>query len=283
MPIWADPRRGENVRLVADDDLSLLATFVAPPAARPTAHDLAAVPEADLERLAAVCVRDLPGVRVVTKLEEAAALMDAGADVVASHAHMIRPLGDDALEPDERWVAPQLAPNISLIGPSAFPGAPAELAASLAALQQLAYGHGHPDRGRIVEAQVDGSLLRLVSGELHGEVDDDLSSLAVDDASGTLLAAVIVVDFPRLLEEWSGGPWVVELVRVPGLRGALGPSPIGRALLARAVAVAHLSGHAAIGAAVNAADPAKRMVERLGFADAFHRVTLDLPGAWPRA
>lgn len=268
MPIWADPARGEQVRLLADDDLSLLATFVAPPAARPTAADMRAVAGTDLGRFAAVAVRDLPGVRVTTRLDEAAALTQAGAAVVGSNVHMVRNrLQDDP--PPLRWAAPHLAAGLEVVGVESVDEG------ELATAQRLACPPGHPDHESTIDAQDAGMLHALLSGQLFGPVYPDASA-AVVDGDGRVMAALIATTWEGIGEEWPGGPWVVDMFAV---RGA--PLLLGRSLLARAVAVIALDGHDAVGLTVSATNRARRLYERLGFHDAFYRVTLDLPGAWP--
>ena len=268
MPIWADPARGERVRLLADDDLSLLATFVAPPAPRPTAADLRAVPGTDLDRLAQVAARDLPGVRVITRLDEATALTEAGATVIGSTVHMIR----DRLQEDPpplHWAGPHLAAGLVPVGVETVPED------DLAAAQLLAFGPGHVDHQATLEAQAAGQLHALLAGELLGPLYTDAST-AVLDPDGRVVASLLATHWEGIGDEWSGGPWLVDLFTVPGA-----PLLLGRSLLARAVAVASLDGHPAVGLTVSATNRARRMYERLGFRDAFYRVTLDLPGDWP--
>jgi len=268
MPIWADPSRGGQVRLLADDDLSLLATFVAPPALRPTAADLRAVPGTDLARFAEIAARDLPGVRVTTRLDEAAALTEARALVVGTTVHMVR--GDlQGNFPPLRWTAPHLASGLELVGVESLDEE------DLAAAQRLAFGPGHPDHRTTLEAQELGQLHALLAGELVGPHYADASAAVVDD-DGRMIAGLLATLWEGIGDEWSGGPWLVDLFTVPGA-----PLLLGRSLLARAVSVAALDGHDAVGLTVNASNRARRMYERLGFRDAFYRVTLDLPGAWP--
>jgi hypothetical protein len=268
MPIWADPKRGETVRLLADDDMTLLATFVAPPGVRPTAADLRLVEGTDPARFAEIAARDLPGVRVLTRLDEAEALVRVGATVVTTSVHMIR----DRLQEDEpplRWAAPQLPPGVRLTAVD-------RPAAEIAAAQVRAYPPGHVDHDSTVEAQATGMFDALLAGDLMGPIYDDASALLVD-AEDHIVGALIVTLWPAIGEEWQGGPWGVELFRLP----EAGPGPVGRGLLARAVAVAHLDGHDAIGLTANAANRACSLVyERLGFAARFHRVALDLAGVW---
>ncbi len=268
MPVWADPARGARVRLLADDDLTLLATFVAPLALRPTAADLRAVPGTDLARLAAVAARDLPGVRVTTRLDEAAALTEARALVVGTTVHMVR-ADLQADPPPLRWAGPHLTAGREAVGVEAVDED------QIAAAQRVAFGPGHPDHEPTVEAQDLGQLHALLAGELFGPLYADAST-AVVDAEGRVVACMVATLWEGIGEEWPGGPWLVDLFSVPG-----SPLLLGRALLARAVAVAALDGHAAVGLAVNATNRARRLYERLGFRDAFHRVTLDLPGFWP--
>ena len=96
------------------------------------------------------------------------------------------------------------------------------------------------------------------------------------DAGGNLVAALMATHWEGIGDEWRGGPWLVDLFTVPGA-----PLLLGRSLLTRAVVVASLDGHEAVGLTVSAGNRARRMYERLGFREAFYRVVLDLPGAWP--
>jgi len=270
MPIWADPARGPAVRLVADDDMTLLGMFVAPPAVRPTAADLRMVAGTDPARFAEIVRRDLPGVRTLTRMQEAAALVDAGAEVVSTAVHMVRPrLQDDP--PPLSWAGPTLAAGIRMTPVDR----PVE---EIAAAQRLGFPAGHPEHEATLEAQASGALESLLAGDLMGPVYDDASALLVD-ADDEIVACLIVTLWEGIGEEWKGGPWGVDLFRLPGA----GPGLVGRALLARAVTVAHLDGHGAMGLTVDAGNRARLLYERLGFRSAFHRVTLDLPGAWPAA
>jgi len=268
VPIWADPARGERVRLLADDDLSLLAMFVSPPSARPTAADLRAVAGTDLNRFAALAIRDMPGVRVTTQPAEAAALLAAGATLDRTLVHMVR-RSLQADPPPLQWAAPHLAAGLDLVGVEA-----ADLH-ELAAAQRLAYGPGNPDHEAVTLAQENGTLQALLAGDLLGPVYADASSLVRGD-HGRTVACLVATQWEGIGEEWSGGPWVADLFKVPG-----GPPKLGRSLLERAVAVCALDGHDAVGLSVNAANPARRLCHDLGFGDAFARVSLDLPGAWP--
>lgn len=268
VPIWADPARGERVRLLADDDMTLLATFVVPPTSRPTAADLRAVPGTDLARLARVARRDLPGVHVTTRLDEAEALAAAGATVQGTLVQMVR----DGLQED-----PPPLPWAALHLPAGFEASGVEAADrdDLAAAQRRAYGPGHPDQRATVEAQEAGVLEGMLAGRLFGPVLSDASTLVLDDEGG-IAACLVVTLWAGIGEEWAGGPWVVDVFKVPGT-----PPGLGRSLLERAVAVGALDGHDAIGLSVHGANPARRLYERLGFRDAFSRVSLVLPGDWP--
>ncbi len=116
MPIYADPPHGPAVRLVADDDLTMLATFVAeparPPAVPPHAADLRAVVGTDLSRLARVLTADLPGARVSTGPDVAAALVAAGARPLGSTVVLDWDL--EARPPPLEWAAPELPPGLRL-------------------------------------------------------------------------------------------------------------------------------------------------------------------------
>lgn len=267
MPIWADPARGEQVRLLADDDMTLLGMFLAPPSARPTAADMRVVPGTDMGRFAEVAIRDLPGARVTTRLDEAAALVAAGASVGLTLVHMVR----DRLEEDPpplRWAAPDLAAGLEMV--------PIETLAEddLATAQRLAFGPGHPEHQATLEAQGAGRLHALLTGGLLGPLYSDASA-AVVDATGRIVACLIATQWEGIGDEWSGGPWLVDLFAVPGA-----PLLLGRSLLARAVAVCALDGHAATGLTVNSANRARQLYRRMGFRDSFYRVSLDIPGTW---
>jgi len=268
MPIWADPARGEQVRLLADDDLSLLAMFVSPPSARPTAADLRAVPGTDLKRFAAVAVRDLPGVRVTTRPDEAAALLAAGATLDHTLIHMTL-TGLQAEPPPLSWAAPQLAAGLEMIGVEAAD------ADDLAAAQREAYGPGHPDHEGTIQAQESGVLSALLAGQAFGPLYVDAGAVVVDEA-GRIVAGLVTTRWEGIGEEWRGGPWVVEVFKVPGA-----PPRLGRSLLERAVAVCALDGHECVGLSVNGVNPARRLYQEMGFRHAFSRVSLDLPGRWP--
>jgi len=268
VPIWADPSRGEHVRLVADDDLSLLATFLTLPAARPSAADLRAVPGTDLARLARIAVRDLPGVRVTTRAPEAEALTAAGAVVVGTAVQMVRPrLQEDP--PPLRWAGPHLAADLEMAGLESVGED------DLGAAQRLAFGPGHADHETTLEAQDAGQLHALLAGELLGPIYADASAVVVA-ADGRIVAALIATLSGPIGQEWPGGPWLADVFAVPGA-----PRLLGTSLVARLVAVAALDGHDAVGLGVNAANPARRLYERHGFREALTRVTLDLPGTWP--
>ncbi len=270
MPIWADPARGERVRLLADDDMTLLATFLSPPSSRPTAADLRAVPGTDLERFAAVAMRDMVGVRVTTRLDEAAALAAAGAVLHRTLVHMVRSrLQDDP--PPLRWAAPHLPAGLEMVGVEAVEEE------ALAAAQRAAFGPAHPDHETSLEAQEAGLLHGLLAGEVLGPLYLDASAVVVDQA-GAVMACVLATEWEGIGEEWKGGPWLAEVFTVGGA-----PLLLGRALLARAVSVCALDGHDVVGLAVSATNRARLLYERVGFHHAFYRVSLDVPGTWPQA
>jgi hypothetical protein len=270
MPIWADPARGETVRLLADDDMTLVATFVAPAGIRPTAADFRMVQGTDPAHMARIAARDLPGVRLITRLDEAAALTEVvGATVASTAVHMVR---DDLQRdpPPLRWAAPRLPPGLSLIGLDR----PRD---EIASAQLRAYPPDHPDYESTREAHAVGAFEALLAGDLMGPIYHDASALLVN-RDDRIVGGLIVTLWEGIGEEWPGGPWGVELFRL----SEAGPGPVGRGLLARAVTVAHLDGHGAIGLTASAANRATRVLyPRLGFEPRFHRVTLDLPGTWP--
>jgi len=268
VPIWADPARGEHLRLLADDDLSLLATFVTLAEARPTAVDLRTVPGTDLEHFAEIAARDLTGVRVTTRPGEAAALAAVGGVAVATAVEMVRGRLQ-ADPPPLRWAGPHLAAGLEMVGVEAVPEE------ALAVAQRLAFGPGHPDHEATVEAQEAGHLHALLAGELLGPLYADASAVVVS-GDGRIIAALIATLSGPIGEQWPGGPWLVDVFAVPGA-----PRLLGTARVSRLVAVAALDGHDAVGLGVNADNPARRLYARLGFRDALSHVTLDLPGEWP--
>ncbi len=88
---------------------------------------------------------------------------------------------------------------------------------------------GHVDAHVLAGEDSSAHLDRILSGELGRPHES--SALAVD-ADGRVAGAILVSEFADT-EPPFGGPWVMELFRAPGARGA------GRALLARAL-LAHL-------------------------------------------
>lgn len=271
MPIYADPRRGPAIRLVADYDMTLLAQFVASPGEHPVANYLTAIPDTDLVRMAHLVVRDLPGVRAVTGIDEATELVKLGATVVRSSAFLGRHLSGDQ-QPPERWAAP-LLPAGYTTGPLLTDDVERYYQAQIAA-----YPVGHPDHDGTVICHKNGLLRLILSGKSeYGPVLEDLSA-EVRDSKENLVAAVLVTDWDGGASQWPGGPFVVDLFRSPGTSAGHG---IGLALLKRAVAVASLSQFGGIGLSVTELNPARAVYDKLGFDELFHQVTVDLPGTWP--
>lgn len=155
MPIYADPAHGPAVRLVADDDLTMLATFLAEPPERPGdpphAADLEPVAGTDPYRLAEVLARDLPGVLVTTTPLVADALVASGGQEMNVMVLLDWDLADHL--PHPQWAAPDLGPGLRLVA--------------------------------LAELDVDYD-------SLWGEVLDDPSGAVLDD-EGRELARVVVV------------------------------------------------------------------------------------------
>jgi GNAT superfamily N-acetyltransferase len=196
--------------------------------------------EVDLERAVPVILARLRGYRIAGSEALGHALIAAGA-TRRRHAHEYEhDLQDERPLPDP---------------PPGLRFTPADRpAADLVDAYRAAHPPGHPDlvEGEDVEAELHGHL----SGPLL-----DCSGLAVD-AEGNVVAAILIDDMP------GEGPWIVELFRDPGHRGA------GRALLARALALA--DGLPSLKLTVTHGNPAERLYQELGFRRIYTTLSVDL-------
>jgi hypothetical protein len=243
MPVVPDLDRPERRKLVDADGLPL-ARFVRDARDGRVVADLFEL-EVPVERALPTILAELRGMRVAGSEPLGRALVAAGG-TPARHAHVY---SHDLRERP----TPRLPAGLRF-GAADRPGAdllPAYLAA---------FAHGHPDRMEAEEAEqhLDGILAGKLGPVLEG------SGLAIDAegrVAGAILLAVIAETEPPF-----GGPWVMELFRAPGARGA------GRALLERALSMSEGS----LGLAVTHGNPAERLYAALGFERVFTAFSVDL-------
>ncbi len=190
------------------------------------------------------------------------------------HAHVLT--RDLVCDPaPEAWATPSLAPAIRVVP---LDGARVE---ELDELWSSAFPPGHVDRPS--GSAEDGRS--RVGGLLDGALGPvlDVSGMALDvgagpaDPTGTggrVVAACIVARADG--EAPHGGPWVGELMRLPGERW----SGLGAVLLRRALALATGQGLPALTLVVTEGNPARGLYERLGFRQVLEARTLLLPGGY---
>lgn len=217
-----------------------------------------AVPLAPLEVVVPAVLDQLSG-WWLTSPDEAlnGALLAAGA-VVVRHAHVYTfPLVG---APDGPPVPSPPAPPAGLrIGPID------RSTAQLVPLVLAAYPPGHVDYQGPDPAVEEAELDLLLRGELVGPFLAGASAQITvgdrDDGSGDgeVVAAVIVnrADGDGPL----GGPWVSQVLRLPGERWA----GLGALTLHHALAALAADGETSLGLAVTDGNPARRVYERLGF------------------
>jgi GNAT superfamily N-acetyltransferase len=197
--------------------------------------------EVPVERAVRPILAQLKGYRVAGPVELGRALIEAGG-TPARHAHIYT--HDLAGRP-----VPHPPPGITLtpVDRPATEIVPAYLAA---------HPPDHPDYEVIAAEDSDAWFDSLLAGSLL-----DSSGLAI--ANDTVVGGILIADFagPPF-----AGPWVMELFRDPGHRGA------GRALLERALQ----RSHAPLGLAVSEGNPAARLYERLGFRRVLSTWSVDL-------
>jgi GNAT superfamily N-acetyltransferase len=247
VPIHDDLSRREG-RILTDGEGRQVGRFVA--ASRegfPLADLFELAPGVTVEHAVPAIVAELRGHVLAGDLELGRALLDVGARA-GRHAHvMSRDLVADPAPPE--WQDP-LPPAGLRLTPLDRP------AEDLAAAALAAYPPEHVDNAHL-DRPIDHpkELVDLVAGRSVGPLLR-CSGLAVD-AGGAVVGAVLVNDDDGIPPY--GGPWVTQVFRGPGGRGA------GRALLERALGLATAGGLPALGLAVTHGNPAQRLYEELGF------------------
>lgn len=210
-----------------------------------------AVPLAPLEVVVPAVLDQLSG-WWLTSPDEAltGALLAAGA-VVVRHAHSYTfPLTGS---PDGPPVpVPPEPPDGLAIGP--IDRSPAQLLPLVLA----AYPPGHVDYQGPDPAVEETELDLLLRGELVGPFLPGASA-QVTDGAGEVAAAVIVNRAGGQVP--LGGPWVSQVLRLPGERWA----GLGALALRYALAALAADGETSLGLAVTDGNPARRVYERLGF------------------
>lgn len=220
----------------------------------PAADD--AVPLAPLQVVVPAVLDQLSG-WWLTSPDEAltGALLAAGATVVR-HAHTYTFPLVGAPDGPPVPLPPELPAGLT-IGP--ISRSPAELVPLVLA----AYPPGHVDYQGPDPSVEEAELDLLLRGELVGPylagASVQITSAEPGDGDGEVVAAVIVNRADG--EAPLGGPWVSQVLRLPGDRWAgLGALALGHALAALAAA-----GETSLGLAVTDGNPARRVYERLGF------------------
>jgi len=252
MPVVDDPERPGGRQLL-DARGTVLARFA------PTQHDR--VPYADQlapaagiapERVAAAVVAELRGWRVGADVTFGRRLIAAGAQP-RRHSHVMS--RDLVRDPAPRAWLDEPAPGGLRLTPVDRP------AADLAPACRAAFPPDHPDFADIPDpTRPEIELEEIMSGRLMGGPLLRCSGLAVRE-DGSVAGAILINGKPG--DPPFDGPWITDLFRDPGARGA------GGALLRRALAIATRDGLPALSLAVTHANPARALYAALGFADVF--------------
>ena len=157
----------------------------------------------------------------------------------------------DAVPEDWRRAAARVPRGVVIVRA----GRPAE---DLVAARLRAFGPGHVDHA---PSRAQAAVLsRIVDGREAGPLLD-CSRLAVISADAAVVGVALVTDAPAVGDD--GGPWVADIYRDPDPRLA----GLGTALLCAVMAGAVEAGRDRIGLAVTEGNPARRLYERLGFAE----------------
>jgi len=259
VPIDDDPTRRDG-RILRDGDGREIARFVAAShEGLPTADLFELAPGVTPEAAVPAVLAAFRGRQVSGEPALAHALIEAGARA-GRHAHaMSRDLVADPAPAE--WCDPDPPDGLRLT-PLDRPAA--DLApAALAAYPPDHVDNAHLDRPIDHPRELEGLLAGRAVGPLL-----DCSGLAVD-REGAVVGAVLVNcdDMPPPY----GGPWVTQVFRGPGGRGA------GRALLQRALGLATRDGLPALGLAVTDGNPARRLYEELGFRRVVTSFTVRVP------
>jgi GNAT superfamily N-acetyltransferase len=247
VPIDQDPTRRDG-RLLRDDDGREIGRFVdASQEGLPTADLFELVEGVTVEEAVPVMLVAFRGRQVSGDPVIAQALIAAGARA-GRHAHVLsRDLVADPAPAE--WCDPEPPEGLRLT-PLDRP------AADLAAAAVAAYPPEHVDNAHL-DRPIDHprELESLVAGRAVGPLLD-CSGLAID-LDGAVVGAVLVNR--DAMPPPYGGPWVTQVFRGAGGRGA------GRVLLQRALGLATRDGLSTLGLAVTDGNPARRLYEDLGF------------------
>jgi GNAT superfamily N-acetyltransferase len=245
MPVVADLDRPERRKLVDADGLPL-ARFVHVERDGRVVADLFEL-EVPVERALPTIMAELTGMRVAGPEPLGRALVAAGG-IPARHAHVY---SHDLRERP----TPRLSAGLRF-------AAADRPAADLLPAYLAAYPRDHVDAHVLAGEDSGAHLARILGGGFGRPLEG--SGLAVD-ADGRVVGAILVNEFAEAPPPF-GGPWVMELFRAPGARGA------GRALLQRALSLT--SG--TLGLAVTHGNPAERLYVALGFKRVFTAFSVDL-------
>jgi GNAT superfamily N-acetyltransferase len=245
MPVVGDLDRPERRKLVDADGLPL-ARFVHDARDGHVVADLFEL-EVPVERALPTILAELRGMRVAGSEALGRALVAAGG-TPARHAHVY---SHDLRERP----TPRLPAGLRF-------AATDRPAADLLPAYLSSHPPDHVDAPVIAGEDSRAHLSRILNGELGPSLHG--SALAID-GDGRVVGAILVNEFVKTDPPF-GGPWVMELFRAPGARGA------GRALLERALAVTE----GTLGLAVTHGNPAERLYVALGFQRVFTAFSVDL-------
>jgi GNAT superfamily N-acetyltransferase len=245
MPVVPDLDRPERRKLVDADGVPL-ARFVHVERDGRVVADLFEL-EVPVERALPTILAELRGMRVAGTEALGHALVAAGASA-ARHAHVYsHDLGERP--------TPTLPPGLRF--------APADRpAAELLPAYLASHPPQHVDAHVLAGEDSGAHLARILSGAFGRPLAGSALAVDVDDR---VVGAILVNEFADTDPPF-GGPWVMELFRAPGARGA------GRALLERALSVTD----GTLGLAVTHGNPAERLYAALGFKRAFTAFSVDL-------
>lgn len=246
-------------RTLRGPDGELAGTYV--PGTReglPLADDLTAAPRVSEAALAEAVLAGLPGHIVGAPPAVGELLAQAGAQVRRRVAILRR----DPRAPVPATTVPE-GVRIEALGERG----PDELLEAYLG----AYGPGHPDHRAGMSRERERELLaHLMDGEEIGPLLAASRVALFED--GTAAGALLLFGFDEVAPPL-GGPWVGELFAHPGA-----PRGTGSALLAAGLEAAARSGLETIGLAVTDGNPARRLYERFGFAEARRFVAVLVPG-----